>query len=154
LRDSCVFFNEKETSMPLTMEYLRNRYCKGACFIECALYRIAKVYGKNKVPQHLYPNDMYEIMNFSLIDPGEGLDAFMKIIYTDGTLGLARASSLGGLRRTGKIIAFHCSGGWIEVRRRSKKLFIGVDRRKNKPEKFFTGFENGFCPQQEEELTR
>lgn len=65
----------------------------------------------------------------------------IKVIYTDGTSEKIRALTLEVVKKTGKIIAFHCSEGWIEVRRKGKSTFNGVDRRKTTPEKFFAGFD-------------
>jgi hypothetical protein len=125
--------------MPQTTEYLKDMYCN-ARFTECALFRISKVYGNDNVPQYLYPNDMYETLNFDLFDPDGGLDTFHKVIYTDGTVGVEKATKIGGLRRAGKIVAFHWSGGWVEVRRKSKSTYHGVDRRNTKPEMLFDRF--------------
>jgi len=64
---------------------------------------------------------------------------FLKVIYPNGTSGIVKASIIEGLMRTGKIIAFHCSEGWVEVRRKSKSAYSGVERRKTKPEMFYAG---------------
>ena len=139
LRDSCFFFNEQATDMPHTTEYLRNLYCQGACYTECVLYRFSKVYGEDKVPKYLYPNDTNEILNFNLFEPEGGLDMFLKVVYPDGISGMVKASKLYGLINAGKIIAFHCSEGWVEVRRKNKNPYNGVDRRKTRPEVFYAG---------------
>jgi hypothetical protein len=141
LHDSCFYFNEQATDMPHTTEYLRNLYCMGVSFSECALYRITKVYGQEKVPKDLYPNDMNEILNFSLFDPHGGLDMFLKVIYPDGISGMVKASKLYGLINECKIIAFHCSEGWVEVRRKNRGNYNGPDRRKSRPESFYAGFQ-------------
>ena len=107
LLDSCFFFNDQATDMPHTTEYLRNLYCKGDCFNECALYMISEIYGKDKVPKYLYPNDMNEILNFNLFEPHGGLDIFQKVIYHDGTSGMVKASTIEGLRRMGKLSYFN-----------------------------------------------
>ena len=66
---------------------------------------------------------------------------FLKVIYPDGTSGMVKASIIEGLMKSGKIIAFHCSEGWVEVRRRRNvEEFNGIDRRKTKPESFFAKF--------------
>ena len=140
LRVSCFFFNDMATDMPHTTDYLRNLYCTGACYAECALYRISKVYGKDKVPKYLYPNDMYEILNFNLFEPDGGLDMFLKVIYPDGASGMVKASMIDRLRKTGEIIAFHCSEGWVDVRRKIKISYSGSGRRRIKPEEFFAKF--------------
>ena len=137
--DSCFFYNEMTTDMTKTTEYLRDRYCNGR-FTECALFMISKVYGNDKVPQYLFPNDMYESLNFDLFKPDDDLDTFHRVIFTDGTSGMEKASTMGALRRAGKIAAFHWAGGWVEVRRKSKSTFNGVDRRKTKPEMLFDRF--------------
>ena len=64
----------------------------------------------------------------------------IKVIYPDGTSGMVRASTIDGLMKESKIIAFHCSEGWVEVRRKSKSTYDGVDRRRTKPKSFFAGF--------------
>ena len=66
---------------------------------------------------------------------------FLKVIYPDGTSGMVKSSTIDGLTKEGKIIAFHCSEGWVEVRRkRNVEEYKGMDRRKNKPEYFYAGF--------------
>ena len=75
LNDSCFFFNEQTIDMPLTTEYLRDIYCKG-CFSECAIYTITKTYGENKVPNHLYPNDIFEVLKFDLFESHGALTCF------------------------------------------------------------------------------
>jgi hypothetical protein len=54
----------------------------------------------------------------------------IKVIYPDGTFGMARSSSLGRLVRSHEIIAFQCSEGWVEVRRKQDQtLYKGPERR-------------------------
>jgi len=128
------------TDMPHTTEYMRNLYCNGVSFTECALYRISKDYGKDKVPKYLYPNDMNEILNFNLFEPNGGLDMFLKVIYPDGTSGVVKSSTLHSLTRSAKIIAFCCPEGWVEVRRKSKSEYRGIDRRETPVESFYARF--------------
>ena len=129
LYNSCFFFNEQTTAMPRTTEYLRERYCAGKHFTECALRRIANSYGKDKVPKYLYPNDMFEILNFNLFEPQGGLDMFMKVVYPDGTSGVVKSKEIEGLIKAGKIVAFHCSEGWVEARRKQNVRYRGPERR-------------------------
>ena len=66
---------------------------------------------------------------------------FLKVIYPDLTLGKINSSIIEGMMKAGKIIALHCSEGWIEVRRKGEGVpYSGIDRRKTKPETFFAGF--------------
>ena len=133
LNGTCFFFNEQATDMPHTTEYLRELYCKGIKFTECALYRISKVYGKDKVPGYLYPNDIFDILNFNLIEPNGGLDIFQRVIYPDATSGIVKGSTIEGLMKSGKIVAFHCSEGWVEVRRTHNMDYTGPERRVAQP---------------------
>lgn len=64
----------------------------------------------------------------------------IKVIYPDGTSDMVKASIIEGLIKAGKIIAFLCSEGWVEVRRKSKGSFYGIDRRRTEPKRFFAGF--------------
>ncbi len=66
---------------------------------------------------------------------------FRKVIYPDGTSGMVNVSKIYGLINAGKIIAFHYSDGWLDVRRKNKGAFNGVDRRKTDPDRFYSGFE-------------
>ena len=65
---------------------------------------------------------------------------FLKVIYPDGTSGMVKASTIEGLMKSEKIIAFHCSEGWVEVRRKSKSAYLGADRRRTNPEMFLRDF--------------
>jgi len=139
---SCNFLNEQTAVMPYTKEHLKLKslYCDGASFTECAIYMISKIYGKDKVPKHLYPNDVYKLLDFNLFETNGGNNMVLNVIYTDGTSGKIKSSTLDGVRKSGKIIAFHCSEGWVDVRRKSKSTYNGVDRRRTNQEKFFAGF--------------
>ena len=64
----------------------------------------------------------------------------IKVIYADRTSGMVKASTIDGLMKAGKIIAFYCSEGWVEARRKSKNTYNGVDRRRTKPKRFFASF--------------
>lgn len=58
---------------------------------------------------------------------------FLKVIYRDGTAGVVKASTIDELMETGKIFAYHCSEGWVEVRRKqSNPNYQGPERRKYK----------------------
>ena len=64
-----------------------------------------------------------------------------KVIYPDGSSGMVKSQMLAGLMKSGGIIAFHCSAGWVEVRRRSEaSTYKGIDRRRTKPENFYAKF--------------
>ena len=65
---------------------------------------------------------------------------FLKVIYPDGTAGMAKASAIGGMIKAEKIIAFYCSEGWVEVRRKSKTAYYGAERRMTNPQMFFREF--------------
>ena len=66
---------------------------------------------------------------------------FLKVIYPDDTSGMVKASIIEGLMKSGKIVAFHCSEGWVEVRRkRNIEEYNGIDRRKTNPESFFAQY--------------
>ena len=43
---------------------------------------------------------------------------FIKVIYPDGTPGKVRSSILRTMIQLGRIVAYKCSEGWIEVRRK------------------------------------
>ena len=134
LRDSCFFFNKQEKDMPRTTDYLRRLYCTGDRFEECVLHKIAVAYGIDTIPKYLYPNDMFEILYFNLVARQEGLDMFLKVIYPDGASGMVKAAIIEGLIRTGKIVAFLCSEGWVEVRRKQKNEdYFGPERRVTGP---------------------
>ena len=65
----------------------------------------------------------------------------LKVIHIDGTVSIEQAGTINELIKSGKIVAFYCSGGWVEVRRRSNaENYTGIDRRKTKPEDFFSNF--------------
>ncbi len=56
---------------------------------------------------------------------------FLKVAYSDGTTGLITSSILGFLSRSGKVIAYQCSDGWVELRRKQKDAnYSGPERRK------------------------
>jgi hypothetical protein len=133
LRDSCFFYNnELKIDMPQTTEYLRDKYCTG-CFSECAIYMISKAYGKDKVPKYLFPNDLHEFLNFDLFEPHGGLDMFIKVIYSDGSAGMVRSSTLGNLTQSHEIVALQCSEGWVELRRTQNNSHKGPERRVIRP---------------------
>jgi len=64
----------------------------------------------------------------------------LNVIYTDGTSGKVKSTKLEGLRKSGEIIAFHCSEGWVDVRPKSKSTCNGVERRKTNQEKFLANY--------------
>jgi hypothetical protein len=131
LCDTCRFFNRHETDLPLTKDFLIKQYCKGDRYKECALYRIAKSYGMDKVPTYLYPNVFIEMVDgttFEAIQPRGGTK-MIKVIYTDGRMGMARDSNLGKLIKLGKIAAYKPFDDWIEIRRKRTVDFKGPDKR-------------------------
>ncbi len=66
---------------------------------------------------------------------------YLKVIYSDLSMGAERAGAIQDLTKSGKIIAVHCSEGWVEVRRKSKEeTYKGIDRRRNKSESFFAQY--------------
>ncbi len=68
LSPSCCFRNDLMSSMPLTSDYLKDSYCDKR-YCECAIYMLSKTYGEDKVPRHLYPNDIFEVLRFDMFDP-------------------------------------------------------------------------------------
>ena len=57
---------------------------------------------------------------------------FLKVIYRDGTAGMVKASTIDDLMETGKIFTYHCSEGWVEIRRKqSNPNYQGPERRKH-----------------------
>jgi hypothetical protein len=111
-----------------TTEYLRDKNCRGD-FTECALCKIAKSYGTENVPTYLYPNERFDAHNINLDEPEGGLFMYLKVIYPDGTPGMVRATTIGELIRTSKIIAYQCSEGWVELRRKKNMGYKGGERR-------------------------
>jgi hypothetical protein len=54
----------------------------------------------------------------------------IKVIYPDGSSGTIRSSSLGKLSKEGGIVAFKCTEGWVEVRRKhDTTVYEGPERR-------------------------
>ena len=142
LRGSCFFYNELTTSMPKTTEYLICNYCRRD-FAKCVIYRISKCFGMDRVPKYLYPDDMFATLNFNLGERGEhqgGTNRLTKVIFPDGTSCKVTASSIGGLMKFGNIVAYQCSAGWVEVRRkRNLSSYKGPERRNAEPERVPTG---------------
>ena len=137
LCDTCFFFSEPLIDkLSSDAAYLRGNYCEGE-FTECAIYRLAKSYGSHKVPGYFCPDDMPEFLNFSQSEPYEpqgGPGTLLKVIHADGTLSTARTASVGNLAQSGEIVAYQCSGKWIEVRRKSNMYgYRGPERRKAGP---------------------
>ncbi len=46
---------------------------------------------------------------------------FIKVIYSDGMPGRVRSSLLGRLMKAGEIVAYKCSEGWVELRRKQSR---------------------------------
>ncbi len=54
----------------------------------------------------------------------------INVIYPDGTSGKVRASILNSLIKFGRIVAYKCSEGWIELRRKKDTSnYSGSERR-------------------------
>lgn len=54
----------------------------------------------------------------------------IKVIYPDGSSGMVRSSTLGKLTKEGAIVAFKCTEGWVEVRRKHDPAdYRGPERR-------------------------
>lgn len=58
---------------------------------------------------------------------------FLKVICPDGTLSTVKSSELDTLIKFSKIVAFKCSEGWIELRRKRNNGYNGPDRRVRAP---------------------
>ena len=46
----------------------------------------------------------------------------IKVIRDDGTSGTVRSTSLGELVKTGKVVAYQCSEGWVESQESPAKV--------------------------------
>jgi len=128
LLGSCFFFNELVRVLPETTDFLCDKYCKGA-YPNCAIYRISKYYGNDKVPKYLYPNDTYETFNFNYFEPHGGLGKLLKAISSDGRPLLVKSTNLCTMAKSGDIVAYQCPEGWVELRRKQAHPFQGSDRR-------------------------
>ncbi len=54
----------------------------------------------------------------------------IKVLYPDGSAGMVRSSTLGRMTKEGKIVAFKCTEGWVEVRRKHDPAdYRGPERR-------------------------
>jgi hypothetical protein len=105
-----------------------DKYCLGD-YANCARYAYAKVYGRTDVPLEMFPNDTFEdpYGNAYLPDGGESMQ--IKVIFPDGTTGQVKAAHINSLIKEGKVVAFYCSEGWIEVRRKRENRYNGPERR-------------------------
>ncbi len=56
----------------------------------------------------------------------------IKVIFTNGTLGMVRDSRLGKLIRLGKVAAYKPFDLWVEVRRKRATDYDGPERRVNR----------------------
>jgi len=58
----------------------------------------------------------------------------IKVIRVDGSSGTVRSTSLGQLVKAGKVVAYQCSEGWVESRRKQRKGqaddYKGAERRR------------------------
>ena len=142
LLNSCYFYINELSGMPCTYKHMMNKYCHGDNS-KCARFDYARAFGRNSVPLDMFPNDTsatFHTDQFKAVEVQGGMAMQMKVIYSDGTSDRVKASTIDGLTKAGKIIAFHCSEGWVEVRRKSKSTYNGVDRRRTQPQNFFAGF--------------
>jgi|SRR6185369_426164 len=137
---SCNFFNEQATVTSNTKEHLKRLYCNEVSFTECAIYLISKMYGEDKVPKRLCPNDVHKLLDFKLFETSGDSNMRLDVIYTDGTSGKIKSTTLEGAKKSGKIIAFHCSEGWVDARPKSKSTYNGVERRRSDLEKFLNNY--------------
>jgi len=55
--ETCIFFNEKMSSMPTAAEMMKKNYCLGDN-TKCARYMVFKALGREKVPVDLFPNQV------------------------------------------------------------------------------------------------
>ena len=53
----CLYFNDKLKNMPTAAEGIKMMYCLWH-YDECARYTIAKVMGRENVPNDLFPPDL------------------------------------------------------------------------------------------------
>ena len=138
---SCYFYKNELSGMPCTYKHMMGKYCQGD-YATCARFLYARAYGRNSVPLDMFPNDTFATLDTYQLNTGEagGTTMQIKVIYPDGTSGMVKAATMGGLMKEGKIIAFHCSEGWVEARRKSTGTYKGVDRRRTEPKRFFAGF--------------
>jgi hypothetical protein len=129
--DSCYFYKHELSGIPCTYKHMVDKYCRGD-YKKCARFIYAKAHGRNNVPLEMFPNDSFEPPTCNIFNPDGGVALHLKVLYPDGTSGIIKASILEGLIKTGKIVAFHCSEGWVEVRRKQKsKNYLGPERRKS-----------------------
>jgi len=56
LCDTCIFFNDKMPDMPAVAGYLKDKYCRDN-FGACARFRIYGEFGRENVPDGLFPNE-------------------------------------------------------------------------------------------------
>jgi hypothetical protein len=57
LLEGCLFFHEKMNNMPTVTDMLKRLYCLWN-YKQCARYMVAEKFGKDQVPQDLFPNDI------------------------------------------------------------------------------------------------
>ncbi len=132
LRDACFFYNELVGDMPLATEHLRDAYCHGHSF-NCTRFLLGLKYGMCKVPSYLFPDEAYSGPIFKVptnVGHQGGNDMFINVVYPDGTSGRVRSSILGEMIQMGRIVAYKCSEGWVELRRKSHRdVYYGPERR-------------------------
>lgn len=54
--EGCIYFNDREKSMPAMSELYKQRYCLDD-YHTCARYQVARAIGKENVPRDLHPNE-------------------------------------------------------------------------------------------------
>jgi len=57
--DRCIFPNRKKHKMPTMLEFIRIKYCEGN-YTSCARYMLYRKVEPNKIPDDLFPNDLYK----------------------------------------------------------------------------------------------
>lgn len=131
----CFFFNEPLfDNLMRNAENYRRKYCGGS-FTECSIYKLAMFCGIQKVPGYANPDDFLENVTATLSEvsqPQKGNSMLTKVIFSNGSLGKARSSSVDYLTKLGKIVAYQCSMGWVEARRKlNNKTYVGPERRRS-----------------------
>lgn len=64
LCDTCIFFNDRMPDMPGVAGYLKDKYCRND-FEACARFQIYKKFGRENVPDGLFPNEVDMVLEIS-----------------------------------------------------------------------------------------
>jgi hypothetical protein len=62
---TCIFFNDKMSDMPAVAGYLKDKYCRKD-FDSCARFQIYKEFGRENVPEGLFPNEGDMVMEIAV----------------------------------------------------------------------------------------